>query len=150
MSIRDYSRCCDFQGVMNSIAAVLPGMLTRKKGHIISISSNAGRKVSVSGNHGYWRQMNERDFFSAFCIYIQLKSTWKDKLYSKILHRNWLLDRSKKYSYWLHTVNFSRWLERFLVKTFGYHLTVGWRLKNELKRLCKQQKFLVIDKIYCI
>ncbi|XP_029206650.2 linear gramicidin synthase subunit D-like [Acropora millepora] len=33
------------KGVMNSIAAVLPGMLTRKKGHIISISSNAGRKV---------------------------------------------------------------------------------------------------------
>ncbi|XP_015773722.1 PREDICTED: linear gramicidin synthase subunit D-like [Acropora digitifera] len=45
MAIRAYSCCCDFQGVMNSIAAVLPGMLTRKKGHIISISSNAGRKV---------------------------------------------------------------------------------------------------------
>ena len=37
----------DFQGVMNCIAAVLPGMLARKKGHIINISSNAGRKVSV-------------------------------------------------------------------------------------------------------
>ena len=37
-----------YQGVMNSIGAVLPGMLARKKGHIINISSNAGRKVSIS------------------------------------------------------------------------------------------------------
>lgn len=33
------------KGVMNCIGAVLPGMLGRKKGHIINISSNAGRKA---------------------------------------------------------------------------------------------------------
>ncbi|KAJ7376858.1 hypothetical protein OS493_032006 [Desmophyllum pertusum] len=33
------------KGVMNCVGAVLPGMLGRKKGHIINISSNAGRKA---------------------------------------------------------------------------------------------------------
>lgn len=33
------------KGVLNGIAAVLPQMLARKCGHIVSISSDAGRKV---------------------------------------------------------------------------------------------------------
>ena len=33
------------KGVLNGIGAVLPGMLERKLGHIVSISSDAGRKV---------------------------------------------------------------------------------------------------------
>ncbi len=33
------------QGALNCIGAALPGMLTRGKGHIVTISSDAGRKV---------------------------------------------------------------------------------------------------------
>ena len=33
------------KGTMNGIAAVLPKMLERKSGHIVNISSDAGRKV---------------------------------------------------------------------------------------------------------
>lgn len=33
------------KGVLNGIAAVLPQMLDRKQGHIVNISSDAGRKV---------------------------------------------------------------------------------------------------------
>ncbi|TYZ60597.1 hypothetical protein PybrP1_004541 [[Pythium] brassicae (nom. inval.)] len=33
------------KGVLNGIAAVLPKMLERKRGHIVNISSDAGRKV---------------------------------------------------------------------------------------------------------
>lgn len=36
-----------FQGVVNCIGGVLDGMLKNKKGHIINISSDAGRVVSV-------------------------------------------------------------------------------------------------------
>lgn len=45
--VDDWEKMIDVncKGVMNCIAAVLPGMLARKKGHIINISSNAGRKV---------------------------------------------------------------------------------------------------------
>lgn len=43
----DWERTVDVncKGVLNGIAAVLPGMLERKSGHIISVSSDAGRKV---------------------------------------------------------------------------------------------------------
>src|SRR5688572_1311438 len=33
------------KGVLNGIAAVLPKMLERKSGHVVNISSDAGRKV---------------------------------------------------------------------------------------------------------
>eukprot|EP00945_MAST-04E_sp_MAST-4E-sp1_P001769 g1769.t1 len=36
------------KGVMNGFAAVLPGMVSRGKGHIITISSDAGRRVFPS------------------------------------------------------------------------------------------------------
>lgn len=36
-----------FQGVMNGIGAVIDGMLKRGKGHIVNISSDAGKKVSL-------------------------------------------------------------------------------------------------------
>ena len=35
------------QGVLNGVGAVLEGMLERKKGHIVNISSDAGRKAFV-------------------------------------------------------------------------------------------------------
>lgn len=35
------------QGVTNCIAAVLDGMVKRESGHIINISSDAGRKVAL-------------------------------------------------------------------------------------------------------
>jgi len=39
-----------FQGVTNCIGAVLGGMLERGKGHIVNMSSDAGRRVSGDGD----------------------------------------------------------------------------------------------------
>lgn len=39
----------NIKGVLNGIAAVLPGMLEQKSGHIINISSVAGHKVMAAG-----------------------------------------------------------------------------------------------------
>jgi NADP-dependent 3-hydroxy acid dehydrogenase YdfG len=39
----------NIKGVMNSIAAVLPAMMTQKDGHIVNVSSIAGIEVFVSG-----------------------------------------------------------------------------------------------------
>lgn len=33
------------QGVLHGVAAVLPSMLERKRGHIVNMSSDAGRRV---------------------------------------------------------------------------------------------------------
>ena len=33
---------------MNGVGAVIEGMTNRKRGHIINMSSNAGRRVSIS------------------------------------------------------------------------------------------------------
>jgi len=47
LHVDEWERTVDVncKGLLNSIGAVLPGMLERKKGHIVSISSDAGRKV---------------------------------------------------------------------------------------------------------
>ncbi len=43
----DWERTVDVncKGVLNCVGAVLPGMLSRGRGHVVTISSDAGRKV---------------------------------------------------------------------------------------------------------
>ncbi|KAJ4452315.1 hypothetical protein ANN_03835 [Periplaneta americana] len=43
-------------GVLNCVAAVLGGMVARKRGHIVNISSDGGRKVSDTARPGVQRQ----------------------------------------------------------------------------------------------
>lgn len=47
LKVDEWNRMIDvnIKGVLNGIAAVLPGMMARKSGHIINISSVAGHKV---------------------------------------------------------------------------------------------------------
>jgi len=51
LKVDEWDRMIDvnIKGVLNGIAAVLPGMLARKSGHIINISSVAGHKVMAAG-----------------------------------------------------------------------------------------------------
>lgn len=44
---KDWNQTVDVnvKGVLNGFAAVLPGMVSRKRGHIITISSDAGRRI---------------------------------------------------------------------------------------------------------
>lgn len=51
LKVDEWERMVDvnIKGVLNGIAAVLPGMLERKSGHIINIASVAGQKVMAAG-----------------------------------------------------------------------------------------------------
>ncbi len=51
LKVDEWDRMIDvnIKGVLYGIAAVLPGMLARKSGHIINISSVAGQKVMAAG-----------------------------------------------------------------------------------------------------
>ncbi|XP_065058654.1 uncharacterized protein LOC135686369 [Rhopilema esculentum] len=45
--VEEWERTVDVncKGILNTVAAVLPGMLQRESGHVVNISSDAGRKV---------------------------------------------------------------------------------------------------------